>query len=134
MAGSFTLPSFAKINWDLRILGKRDDGFHELCTTFQTISLQDDLTFEQADQISLTCSDPSIPVNSSNLILRAAEALRKEYSTISGARIHLEKRVPSPGGLGGASSNAAVALIGLSALWKLDIGIRELENLGSHIG
>ena len=134
MAGSFTLPSFAKINWDLRILGKRDDGFHELCTTFQTVSLHDDLTFEESDELSLTCNDPNVPVDPSNLVLRAAGALRTKYSTISGAKIHLEKRIPSPGGLGGASSNAAVALIGLSALWELDAGIRELEKLSSHIG
>jgi 4-diphosphocytidyl-2-C-methyl-D-erythritol kinase len=134
MARSFTLPSFAKINWDLRILGKRDDGFHQLCTTFQTVSLHDDLTFEESDELSLTCSDLSISVDSSNLVLRAAEALRKKYSLISGARIHLEKRIPSPGGLGGGSSNAAVALIGLSTLWELEVGIRELEDLASGIG
>src|SRR5207253_308201 len=94
----------------------------------------DDLTFEEADELSLTCSDPNVPVDSSNLILRAAAALRGKYSTNSGARIHLEKRIPSPGGLGGGSSNAAVAFIGLSTLWKLDDGIRDLEDLGSRIG
>ncbi len=65
----------AKINWSLRIIGKRPDGYHDIETLFQTISLHDVLTFERAEQLSLTCSDPSIPMDDSNLVMRAAKAI-----------------------------------------------------------
>lgn len=118
---SFSLPSYAKINWTLRVLGKRDDGYHELCTVFQTVSLHDTLTFEESDRLELTCDDPQIPVDESNLIIKAALALQEMIPSTRGrgAKIHLEKRIPSPGGLGGGSSNAAVALSGLARLWRV---------------
>ena len=134
MQSGFTLPSFAKINWDLHVLGKRLDGFHELCTTFQTISLQDSLTFAPSDALSFTCSDPTLPVDSSNLVVRAAEALRSEFRIAAGAAIHLDKRIPSPGGLGGGSSNAAVTLIGLSRVWELEPDLKRLQSLASTLG
>ncbi len=93
-----------KINWSLRVTGKRADGYHEIETLFQTISLHDMLTVEPADRLSLTCSDASIPVDDSNLVLRAARALGVT------AAIHLEKRIPVGGGLGGGSSDAAAVL------------------------
>ena len=129
----FSLPSYAKINWILRVLGRRSDGFHELCTIFQTISLCDRLTFEDAETVSLTCSDPRIPTGGENLIVRAAEMLRAEFGIWKGASIHLEKNIPSPGGLGGGSSNAAVALIGLSRLWGLET-TGFLPKLAARIG
>src|SRR3954452_859830 len=113
----FSLPSFAKINWTLRVLGKRADGFHELCTLFQTVSLQDTLHFEESDELSMTCDDAAVATDGSNLVMRAAVLLQSRSSVKRGARIHLEKRIPFPGGLGGGSSNAAVTLIGLSRLW-----------------
>lgn len=131
---AFTLPSFAKINWLLKVLGKRPDGFHELCTVFQTVSICDQITFSPADELTFTCSDPRIPSDRTNLVLRAADALRMRFTIPSGAAIHLEKHIPSPGGLGGGSSNAAVALIGLSRLWGLQIGCRELQAVGAELG
>lgn len=130
----FTLPSFAKINWFLRIHGKRNDGFHQLSTIFQTVSLHDNLTFREADEITLTCDDETIPTDEQNLIIRAAQNLRERYEIENGAQIHLEKRIPSPGGLGGGSSNAAVTLIGLSRLWKLKFNFEELLEIGTAIG
>lgn len=131
---SFTLPSFAKINWRLRILGRREDGFHELCTIFQTVSLRDELSFAESDELVLTCADENIPTDRTNLILRAAELLRSECGVKKGARLGLEKRIPAPGGLGGGSSNAAVALLGLAALWDLEIGFEKLIELGARLG
>lgn len=130
---SFSLPSFAKINWTLRVLGKRDDGFHELCTVFQTISLHDTLTFEEAGELSLTCDDDTVPTDGRNLILKAANLFRARFHVAEGARIHLEKRIPSPGGLGGGSSNASVALIGLARLWDLDPTI-DLHSFAEELG
>ncbi len=131
---TFTLPSFAKINLHLRILGKRDDGFHELCTIFQTVSLKDHLTFQSNRKLVLTCSDEKIPIDERNLIVRAAEKLREKYKIETGAAIHLEKRIPAPGGLGGGSSNAAVALIGLASLWKIEFNSAELIEIGKQLG
>ncbi len=131
---SFSLPSFAKINLHLEILGKRADGFHELCTVFQTVSLYDLIRFELSDGLTLSCSDPATPTDDRNLILKAAKALQERSATQYGAKIHLEKHIPSPGGLGGGSSNAAVALIGLSRLWEIEMGRDELLEIGTALG
>jgi 4-diphosphocytidyl-2-C-methyl-D-erythritol kinase len=114
------LPSFAKINWTLRVAGKRPDGYHEVATVLQTVSLCDELTFAVRDdaEISLECDDPSIPVDETNLIVKAA---RKLLSPL-GADIQLVKKIPAKGGLGGGSSNAAVTLLALNALWRLGLG------------
>ena len=131
---AFTLPSFAKINWTLRILGKRADGFHELFTVFQTISLHDTLSFEVSDSLELTCDDESVPTDESNLIIKAAKALQRRSGIEKGVRLQLEKRIPSPGGLGGGSSNAAVALIGLKRLWQIDISDDDLQAIAAELG
>lgn len=131
---TLTLPSFAKINLHLRVLGRREDGYHELCTVFQTVSLRDDLTFSEANDLVLTCSDPRVAADDSNLVLKAAKLLRAEFGITKGAKIHLEKRVPAPGGLGGGSSNAAIALLGLAKLWNIDVNIEELIILGRQLG
>lgn len=114
-----TVPSFAKINWFLQVLGKRPDGYHEVETVLQTISLHDEITFRADDQegpLTLTCDDPSIPTGNSNLIVRAADALRDQYAYR--ADIHLRKTIPTQAGLGGGSSNAAVTLLALNVLWR----------------
>jgi len=131
---TFTLPSFAKINWFLRILGKRNDGFHELCTVFQTVSLHDRLTFSESDELNLTCSDENIPTDDENLIVKAAKLLSEKYDIKKGAKIHLEKQIPSPGGLGGGSSNAAIALLGLAKLWQIEIESEKLTEIGKQLG
>ncbi|HEX3579825.1 MAG TPA: 4-(cytidine 5'-diphospho)-2-C-methyl-D-erythritol kinase [Thermoanaerobaculia bacterium] len=95
----------AKINWSLRITGKRADGFHDLETIFQTISLHDTLTFEDSDHLTLTCNDPTIPVDERNLVVRAAGDAK--------IAITLHKEIPAGGGLGGGSSDAAATLIAL---------------------
>jgi 4-diphosphocytidyl-2-C-methyl-D-erythritol kinase len=133
---SIRLPSFAKINWSLQILGKRPDGYHEVRTTLQTVSLHDDLDFEQreAGGISLTCDDPEIPTGSENLIVRGAQTLKDRYSVGEGVRIHLEKRIPTRAGLGGASSNAAVSLLALRRLWNIQATAEELAEIASSLG
>ena len=131
---AFSLPSFAKINWTLRVLGKREDGFHELCTIFQTVSLQDTLHFDMAGEVKLTCDDASVPTDDRNLIIQAANALQAGLGLDRGATIHLEKRIPAPGGLGGGSSNAAVALIGLCKLWDLAPTVEQLARFAEQLG
>ncbi len=130
----FSIPSFAKINLSLRILGKRDDGFHELCTIFQTISLHDNLTFSEDSELILTSDMKKIPLDERNLIIKAAKLLKEKYGIKSGAKINLEKNIPAPGGLGGGSSNAAIALLGLSKLWEIEINFASLLELGKLLG
>ena len=132
----FTLPSFAKINCSLRILGKRSDGYHEIRTVLQTVSLHDTLRFATAadPEILLSCDDPLIPTDQNNLIVRAAIALRDRYGVRAGVCMHLEKRIPVQGGLGGGSSNGAVALLGLAHLWKVRTNVSALAELAAELG
>jgi 4-diphosphocytidyl-2-C-methyl-D-erythritol kinase len=134
MSGSVTLPSFAKINLHLQVIGRRTDGFHDLCTVFQTVSLHDTISVARADSITMTCGDEKIPVDERNLVVRAANSLRDQYGIELGAEIHLEKRIPAPGGLGGGSSNAALTLLALRKLWEIDIGIDELHPVAERLG
>ena len=131
---SFTLPSFAKINLQLRVIGKREDGFHELFTVFQTVSLSDSISFAEAGGVDVTCDDRLMPVDETNLIVKAAKALQLRFRIEQGSAIHLEKRIPSPGGLGGGSSNAAVALIGLRRLWDIEMADDELGQIAAELG
>ena len=133
---SLRLPSFAKINWRLRILGKRPDGYHEVFTILQTVSLCDELTFNLREdgKLTLVCDDPQIPSDSTNLIIRAARALQERIGGAFGADIKLIKRIPTQAGLGGASSNAAVTLIGLNGLWEDQLRLGDLQRLAEAIG
>jgi len=133
---AFTLPSFAKINWSLTILGKRADGYHEIRTVLQTISLHDNLQFATHEQpeIVFSCDDPQIPTSESNLVVQAASALREHFKVQSGAAIRLEKRIPVEGGLGGGSSNAAITLLGLAHLWKLPTNFAEFNQIAAELG
>jgi 4-diphosphocytidyl-2-C-methyl-D-erythritol kinase len=131
-----SVPSFAKINWRLKIFGKRADGYHELRTLLQTVSLRDDLHFELSkdDKLLLSCDSPDIPTDNENLVLRAAHALQERYDVKQGARMTLTKRIPVEAGLGGASSNAAVSLLALTYLWRLKATTTELFELAAKLG
>jgi 4-diphosphocytidyl-2-C-methyl-D-erythritol kinase len=133
---SLKLPSYAKINRLLRVLGKRPDGYHEVFTVLQTISLCDELEFElRTDgKVTLVCDDPRIPTDESNLIVKAALALQEKLETPLGADIKLTKRIPAQGGLGGASSNAAVTLIGLNGLWRAPFLSPHWKRLAPGLG
>ena len=131
-----TLPSPCKVNLLLNILGKRPDGFHELETIFQPVELHDVLSFSKISTgVQLTCSDVCLPVDSSNLVHRAATAFLADAAiTGDGVRIHLEKRIPMAAGLGGGSSNAAVTLLGLNALFGHPMSPERLSILAATLG
>jgi 4-diphosphocytidyl-2-C-methyl-D-erythritol kinase len=133
---TITLPAFAKINWSLRVIGKRADGYHEIDTVLQTISLHDTLTFQVTDapQIVLSCDDRSIASDEPNLVWRAAEALQSRFRVAHGVKIRLEKRVPAQAGLGGGSSDAAVTLFALAHLWNIEITKDDLLELAAKLG
>lgn len=136
MDSSLTLPVFAKINLSLRVLGKRADGYHDLDTVFQTISLHDTIKIAAIDepQIVLSCDDRRLPLDQTNLVIRAAESLRIQFTTTRGARIRLEKRIPVQAGLGGGSADAAVTLLALAHLWELNPTKQDLMAIGSRLG
>ncbi|MCG3163830.1 MAG: 4-diphosphocytidyl-2-C-methyl-D-erythritol kinase [Acidobacteria bacterium] len=130
-----TLPSFAKINWTLEILGKRPDGYHELRTLLQTVSVADELTFELAGQgIEIHCDHPDVPCDETNLVHRAATLLDEFTGAGKGVRITINKQLPVAAGIGGGSSNAAVTLIALQKLWNVPIAPRDLFSLGAKLG
>ncbi|HYG75887.1 MAG TPA: 4-(cytidine 5'-diphospho)-2-C-methyl-D-erythritol kinase [Planctomycetota bacterium] len=128
------LKAYAKINWDLHILGKRPDGFHELDSVFVNVSLHDTLQLEPASEICFECSDPSLPTDDSNLVVKAAKLLAKAAAIDKGAFIRLSKNIPAGGGMGGGSSDAASTLLGLNKLWGLDWPIERLEPLAAELG
>src|SRR5215207_1338778 len=109
---SLVLPAHAKVNLWLRVLGRRPDGFHEVDTRMCPIALADEVTLDEAagGETQLTCSDPTIPVDGSNLALKALRGFEKASGLCPAWHIHLEKRIPHGAGLGGGSSDAAAVL------------------------
>lgn len=128
-----TIKAPAKINWFLEIHGKRPDGYHEIETVMQTVSLFDEITVRTADTLTLTCNvdlgDPR-----QNLVFKAAEILQAEHAPGQGAQIDLKKQIPHGAGLGGGSSDAANALVALNRLWGLNLGNDRLKELVSRVG
>ena len=122
----------AKINWFLGVAGKRDDGYHNIVSLMQCISLYDTLTFDHADSVEIT-SDLDIPVRD-NIVHKAASRLKEYTSCRKGADISLKKNVPVSAGLGGGSSDAACTLLGLNELWGLGLGKKRLSSIASEIG
>ncbi|UCH79704.1 MAG: 4-(cytidine 5'-diphospho)-2-C-methyl-D-erythritol kinase [Nitrospiraceae bacterium] len=127
-----TLKAPAKINWFLKILGLRDDGFHEIQSLMQKISLYDVLKISPADDLSLK-TEGSI-AEKDNLVYRAAALLKSTYSVNEGACMELHKNIPVGAGLGGGSSDAAAALMGLNQLWSLGLSSESLSELAARIG
>jgi len=127
-----TIKAPAKINWFLHVLGLRDDGFHEIRSLMQKITLFDVLTFLPSDDLVLEAGT-SIP-GERNLVYKAAALLRSAYGVKKGARITLDKHIPVGAGLGGGSSDAAAALTGLSKLWSLNIPREELTGIACRLG
>ena len=128
--------SFAKINLGIEILGKRDDGYHEIRTLFQTVNLFDLLAFFllPRNEIILRGNDASIPWDGSNLIHKAVTLLKNRYAIETGVEIHVTKNIPAGKGLGGGSSNAAITLLALNELWQLDLEKDALRDLGALLG
>jgi 4-diphosphocytidyl-2-C-methyl-D-erythritol kinase len=134
MSDILTLLSPAKLNLFLHITGQRGDGYHELQTLFQLLDWGDRLQFksDNSGEISLHGADLGIPAEQ-NLIVKAAKALPRNTSK-QGVSIHLEKRIPEGGGLGGGSSNAAATLLAMNYLWNLQLGDKALQKIGAKLG
>jgi 4-diphosphocytidyl-2-C-methyl-D-erythritol kinase len=134
--GSVRLPAFAKINLCLHVLGKRPDGYHELRTIFQAISLRDTLELSRTSQpgILLETDDPSLPAGPENLVYRAIDAVACEIGFRGGIRARLEKKIPVARGLGGGSSDAAAAIIGMLRLTKKKLPLARLMEIAAGLG
>lgn len=133
---SVFIPAYAKINWTLDVLGRRDDGYHELKSVMQTIALGDTLCLRAAEPeaIEFTCDVPALR-SRDNLAVHAAHALRRlARPGTPGVRIELFKRTPAQAGLGGGSSDAAAVLVALNVLWGLRLDRADLERIGAEIG
>ncbi|MBM4446726.1 MAG: 4-(cytidine 5'-diphospho)-2-C-methyl-D-erythritol kinase [Chloroflexi bacterium] len=123
----------AKINLVLEVLGKRDDGYHEIHSLVQTINLCDVLYFEPADKVAFECTERSLQA-SDNLVVQAVELLKKVSGCDKGVRIRLEKRIPWGAGLGGGSSDGAATLLALNKLWGLKLTTSALVELAARLG
>ena len=129
------LKSPAKINLGLKIIKKRDDGYHEIETIFQMVSLFDTLTFRSIQVgIVLKTDRDKLPVGETNLVVKAAKLLQQETGIQKGVEIFLEKKIPVGAGLGGGSGNAAFTLMGLNNLWELHLKKKELMKLAITLG
>jgi 4-diphosphocytidyl-2-C-methyl-D-erythritol kinase len=127
--------SFCKVNLILNILGKRADGFHELETVMQPVDLRDALTFERGGNgVELTCNEPSLPVDSRNLVVRAALLFLENAKVSEGVRISLQKNLPIAAGMGGGSGNAATTLLALNELFGGPLGTEALVRMAASLG
>jgi 4-diphosphocytidyl-2-C-methyl-D-erythritol kinase len=128
-------PAPAKLNLFLHVTGRRADGYHELQTLFQLIDLADNIGVTvRADGRIERLSGPPAVAPESDLILRAAHALKTRTGTSLGASLSLIKRIPMGGGLGGGSSDAATTLLALNRLWGCELPLQELAEIGARMG
>ena len=134
--GKIIIKSPAKINLHLEVIGKREDGFHELAMIMQNIDLSDFLELEINNEglIKLETDCSELSISSDNLIVKSANLLRKKLNIEYGANIFLRKNIPIGAGLAGGSSNAAATLIGLNKLWNLNLDNKKLCSLSSKLG
>ena len=130
---TLTVRAYAKLNLTLEIVGRRSDGYHEIASVLQTLSLADLLTFREASYLSLECSETSLQ-EESNLVLQAARLLQSHTGCTNGATITLEKAIPVASGLGGGSADAAATLWALDNVWGLGLAEEELLRLAASLG
>jgi 4-diphosphocytidyl-2-C-methyl-D-erythritol kinase len=128
----FSLRTPAKINWFLKIVGKRDDGYHDIMSFMQCVNLYDELIFNHADTMDIEI-DLDIPLHE-NTVYKAAYLIKKSTSSRKGAKIIVKKQIPVSAGLGGGSSDAACTLSGLNMLWGLHLSEKELSSVAAEIG
>jgi 4-diphosphocytidyl-2-C-methyl-D-erythritol kinase len=135
MTASLRLPAPAKLNLMLHITGRRADGYHLLQTVFQFIDLSDWLEFELAQDGRIQRLQSTTPIAAENdIVLAAAKLLQARFGVSGGVSIRVEKHIPIGGGLGGGSSDAASCLLALNRLWKLDLTLSQLAEIGLELG
>ena len=129
------LKAYAKINLYLRVLGLREDGYHEIETLFERVSLYDEIVLAPQDHgIALEVIGAELPARDENLAYRAAQFFKDHFGVKRGVRIQLSKNIPVAAGLGGGSSDAATVLLGLNQLWGLNATREDLMKVGGRLG
>lgn len=135
MNKTLVLESPGKVNFGLQVFAQRDDGYHNIHTVFQELSFPDRIEIKTRRKgWSLACNRPDVPVDETNICIRALELLQERYPGMGGADFHLEKTIPTGAGLGGGSANGAKALTGLNEVYSLGLTSEELENIGALLG
>ena len=130
-----TLHAPAKVNLTLIVGARRDDGYHDVSTVMQTVGLYDTLTLTGGSGLTMTCTDPDLPTDGSNLVLRAAALFCQElHLPVPDLHLHLQKRIPSQAGLGGGSSDAAAVLRAMRTLYAPEVSDAELERMAARLG
>lgn len=127
------IPAYGKVNLTFEVLDRLDDGYHLVTTVMQTIALADRLHFETNDELSVECEYPEL-AGDQNLVWKAAVELAKAGNIQPEAKITIEKRIPVGMGLGGGSSDAATALLGLNRLWGLGFSTEKLATIAAGLG
>lgn len=130
---SVTLSAPAKINLTLEVLGRRDDGYHDVASIMQTVDLYDTVTLQDAAETALECDRPELETQD-NLALEAANEICEATGHDRAVKIVLKKRIPVAAGLGGGSSDAAAVLKGLDSLWRLGLSPDELNAIAARLG
>ena len=128
-----TLKAYAKVNLTLEVVGRRQDGYHDIASIMQTVDLCDSVELEPAGTITLECDSAELQ-SPDNLAMRAANLLKEVTGTDKGVRITLRKGIPVSAGMGGGSSDAATVLIGLNQLWGLGLSIDQLSPVAAQLG
>ncbi|MCY0951832.1 4-(cytidine 5'-diphospho)-2-C-methyl-D-erythritol kinase [Streptomyces sp. H27-S2] len=137
MSGAVTVRVPAKVNVRLAVGGARPDGFHDLANVFLAVSLFDEVTATAADALTVTCEGPDahkVPLDRTNLVARAAEALAARGGLDPAVHLHIAKRIPVAGGMAGGSADGAAALLACDALWGLDTPRAELLEICAELG
>lgn len=130
-----TIKAYAKINLGLDVVGKLDNGYHEVRMVMQTVGIWDELKLERTESgILFTTDSPELPTGEENLAYRAAQLMLEYYKIPSGVRIHLRKRIPVAAGMAGGSTDAAAVMKGISRLFDLNCTLEELMELGLKLG
>ena len=130
-----TLHAPAKVNLTLIVGARRDDGYHDVSTVMQTVGLYDTLMLTGGSGLTMTCTDPDLPTDGSNLVLRAAALFCQElHLPVPDLHLHLQKRIPSQAGLGGGSSDAAAVLRAMRTLYAPEVSDAELERMAAALG
>jgi 4-diphosphocytidyl-2-C-methyl-D-erythritol kinase len=126
----------AKLNLGLRIVGKREDGYHDILSVFQTVGLYDELTITPSTESGIECSEPGVPADRNNLVLKAEDCFKKNIGIDDTSHTHffLKKRIPVGAGLGGGSSDAAAALRGLTRFYNVEISDRVFNTYAEELG
>lgn len=128
------LKAYAKVNTYLDVLGKRDDGYHDILSHFHTVSLCDEVTVKKAEDITMEYSCPSLTCGEDNLCIKAARAFFRHTEIDAGCYIYLKKVIPTQAGLGGGSADCAAVLKGLNFIYGSALSEEELEKLGASLG